>query len=68
MTAAPDLLAQLPVTAMKGVGAALAEKLLRLNIRTVQDLVFHLPRQYEDRSRITAIGALRPGLSAQVDG
>lgn len=68
MTATPDLLAQLPVTAIKGVGAALAEKLLRLNIRTVQDLAFHLPRQYEDRSRITPIGGLRPGLSAQVDG
>jgi ATP-dependent DNA helicase RecG len=34
----------------------------------LQDLVFHLPRQYEDRSRITPIGGLRPGLSAQVDG
>jgi ATP-dependent DNA helicase RecG len=65
---APDLLAQLPITALKGVGAALAEKLLKLNIRTLQDLVFHLPRQYEDRSRITPIGGLRPGLSAQVDG
>lgn len=68
MSPAPDLLAQLPVTALKGVGATLAEKLLKLNIRTLQDLVFHLPRQYEDRSRITPIGGLRPGLSAQVDG
>lgn len=68
MTSTPDLLAQLPVTSLKGVGAALAEKLLKLDIRTVQDLVFHLPRQYEDRSRITPIGGLRPGLSAQVDG
>jgi len=63
-----DLLSQLPVTTLKGVGAALAEKLRRLDIRTVQDLLFHLPRQYEDRSRITAIGALRPGLSALVEG
>lgn len=58
----------MPVTSLKGVGAALAEKLLKLDIRTVQDLVFHLPRQYEDRSRITPIGGLRPGMSAQVDG
>lgn len=62
------LLAQIPVTALKGVGASLAEKLLRLDIRTLQDLLFHLPRQYEDRSRITVIGALRPGLSALVEG
>ncbi|MCC6201101.1 MAG: ATP-dependent DNA helicase RecG [Moraxellaceae bacterium] len=58
---------QLPITTLKGVGAALAEKLMKLNIRTVQDMLFHLPRQYEDRSRITPIGGLRPGLSAQVD-
>lgn len=62
-----DRLSQLPVTALKGVGAALAQTLLKLDIRSVQDLVFHLPRQYEDRSRITPIGALRPGLSAQVE-
>mgnify|MGYP000936527293 CR=1 FL=1 len=67
MTVSPDLLGQLPITTLKGVGAALAEKLMKLNIRTVQDMLFHLPRQYEDRSRITPIGGLRPGLSAQVD-
>lgn len=67
-TGAGDVLSQLPVTAIKGVGAALAEKLHRLDIRSVQDLLFHLPRQYEDRSRITVIGALRPGLSALVEG
>lgn len=61
-------LAQLPVTAIKGVGAALAEKLQRLDIRNVQDLLFHLPRHYEDRSRLTPIGALRPGLTALVEG
>lgn len=64
----PANLSQQPVTTLKGVGAALAEKLLRLDIRTVQDLLFHLPRQYEDRSRITPIGALRPGVSALVEG
>jgi ATP-dependent DNA helicase RecG len=67
VTVSPDLLGQLPITTLKGVGAALAEKLMKLNIRTVQDMLFHLPRQYEDRSRITPIGGLRPGLSAQVD-
>lgn len=61
-------IAQQPVTSLKGVGAALAEKLSRLDIRTVQDLLFHLPRQYEDRSRITPIGALRPGVAALVEG
>lgn len=66
MTAA--LLSAQPVTTLKGVGAALAEKLLKLDIRSVQDLLFYLPRQYEDRSRLTSIGALRPGTTALVEG
>ncbi len=55
-----------PVTALKGVGPALAEKLERLGWRTVQDVLFHLPFRYEDRTRITPIGALRPGQAAVV--
>lgn len=62
------LLAERPLSTLKGAGAAVCEKLARLNIFSVQDLLFHLPRQYEDRSRITAIGALRPGMSALVEG
>jgi ATP-dependent DNA helicase RecG len=69
VTSAPlDNLARMPVTTLKGVGAALAEKLDKLNLHTVQDLLFHLPRQYEDRSRVTPIGGLRPGMLALVEG
>jgi ATP-dependent DNA helicase RecG len=66
--AVTETLARMPVTTLKGVGAALAEKLYKLNIRSVQDLLFHLPRQYEDRSHVTPIGALRPGTTALVEG
>ena len=51
----------LPVTALKGVGGALAAKLARLSIETVQDLLFLLPRDYEDRTQIAPIGSLRAG-------
>ena len=44
----------------------MAEKLARLAIGSLQDLLFHLPIRYEDRTRITPIGALRPGLAAQL--
>ena len=40
----------------------------RLGIRREQDLVLHLPIRYEDETRITALGALRPGETAQVQG
>lgn len=61
-------LSTVPVTALKGVGAALAEKLARLGLETLQDILFHLPLRYQDRTRITPIGALRPGQDAVVEG
>lgn len=57
-----------PVSALTGVGPALAETLARLGLERVQDLWFHLPLRYEDRTRVTAIADLRPGERAQVEG
>ncbi len=57
-----------PVVALKGVGSALAAKLERLGVETVQDLLFLLPLRYEDRTRIVPIGSLRPGDRAVVEG
>jgi ATP-dependent DNA helicase RecG len=56
------------VTTLKGVGSSLAERLKRLGIETVQDLLFHLPLRYEDRTRIVPIGSLRAGDRAVVEG
>ena len=61
-------LAQVPVTALKGVGAALAEKLAKVGLENLQDVLFHLPLRYQDRTRVTPIGALRPGQDAVVEG
>ena len=56
----------LPVTALKGVGPRVADKLKKLNLTTVQDVLFHLPYRYQDRTRIQAIGSLQPGQEAVV--
>ena len=56
-----------PVTALKGVGDALADRLARLGVFTVQDLLFLLPLRYEDRTRVVPIGSLRPGDRAVVE-
>ncbi len=56
------------VTTLPGVGPALADTLRKLGIEQVQDLWFHLPLRYEDRTRITAIGDLEAGEPAQVEG
>ncbi|WP_299981123.1 ATP-dependent DNA helicase RecG [uncultured Pseudoteredinibacter sp.] len=61
-------LAQIDITALKGVGKQLAEKLARLHIYTLQDLLFHLPSRYLDRTKITPIGALQPGQNAVIQG
>jgi len=58
----------LPVTSLKGVGPSLAERLRRLGIESVQDLLFLLPLRYEDRTKVVPIGALRPGGRAVVSG
>ncbi|MEO0346457.1 MAG: ATP-dependent DNA helicase RecG [Pseudomonadota bacterium] len=50
-----------PVTALSGVGPAIAEKLERLGVERVADLLFQLPIRYEDRTRITPVGAAVAG-------
>lgn len=61
-------LSTVSVTDLKGVGAALAEKLAKVGLETLQDILFHLPLRYQDRTRIIPIGALRPGQDAVVEG
>ncbi len=55
-----------PVGRLHGAGPKLAEKLERLGIREVRDLLFHLPLRYQDRTRITPAGAALPGTEAML--
>src|SRR3546814_15208498 len=57
-----------PVGALPGVGPALVATLARLGLERVQDLWFHLPLRYEDKTRVTAIADLRAGERAPVEG
>ncbi|HEY8833535.1 MAG TPA: ATP-dependent DNA helicase RecG, partial [Gemmatimonadaceae bacterium] len=58
----------MPVTYLKGVGPARAEALRRLGIITARDLLFHIPRRYEDASTITPISSLEPGMDGTIIG
>jgi ATP-dependent DNA helicase RecG len=57
-----------PVSELKGVGPQMAAKLERLHVHTVQDVLFHLPMRYEDKTSVTEIGALLPNLSTVIIG
>lgn len=48
-----------PITQLKGVGEKTAEKLIKLQITTLGDLLLHCPFRYENRTHITPIGDLR---------
>lgn len=63
-----QLLSAISVTSLSGVGAKVAEKLAKVGLISVQDLLFHLPLRYEDRTRIYPIAKLHHGLWAAVQG
>ena len=56
------------VQILRGIGPKLAEKLKKLGLETIQDLVFHLPLRYVDKTRISPIGSLQPSTSAVIEG
>ena len=57
-----------PVTTLWGVGPERAQQLARLGIRTVEDLLLHRPRRYEDRRKFLPIRQLEKGVAATVRG
>ncbi|WAR43703.1 ATP-dependent DNA helicase RecG [Methylomonas rapida] len=59
---------RLPVTTLTGIGSQSAVRLQKLGIKTVQDLLFHLPQRYQDRTRVHPIASLVPGTTALVCG
>jgi ATP-dependent DNA helicase RecG len=67
-TVKPKTLDQVDVQHLNGVGPRMAEKLAKLGIHSIQDVLFHLPLRYQDRTRITPIGALQPGSDVVIEG
>jgi ATP-dependent DNA helicase RecG len=58
----------LALTQLKGVGPKMAQQFADWGIHDLVNLLFHLPFRYEDRTRITPIGALRPQQTYVVQG
>lgn len=64
----PQILSAVPLTSLSGVGAKVAEKLAKIGLHSIQDLLFHLPLRYEDRTRIYPIAKLHAGLFVAIQG
>ncbi|MBQ4837551.1 MULTISPECIES: ATP-dependent DNA helicase RecG [Pseudoalteromonas] len=61
-------LAHYPITDLKGVGPKAAQRLAKLGIAQVQDMLFHLPLRYEDRAKTYSIASLMPHMHVSVEG
>ena len=61
-------LSQVPLSTLKGVGPSLAEKLEKIGLLSVQDMLFHLPLRYEDKTRVTTVRNLLVGTSTNIIG
>lgn len=53
---------------LRGVGPQLSQKLSKLGINNLQDLLFHLPLRYIDRTKTTPIGSLQPLTDVVLEG
>lgn len=53
-----------PITILKGVGSVKAKQFAALGIETLQDLICHYPRGYEDRTRLVPIEKLEADVPA----
>jgi ATP-dependent DNA helicase RecG len=57
-----------PVQFLKGVGPKRADAFGRLGILTARDLLYHVPRRYDDASTVHPIGRLDVGMDATAVG
>lgn len=64
----PLCLEEAPVSQLQSHVGSELQLLEKLKIHTLSDLLLYLPREWQDKTRITPIAELQPGQSAQVEG
>ena len=57
-----------PITVVPHVGDVYAKRLTNLDIKTVHDLIYHIPRKYDDLRKITSIAKARVGEKVTIQG
>lgn len=56
------------LSTLHGIGGRSIEKLKRLRVHSIEDLLLHLPLRYQDRTKRYKIAELRPGQEALIEG
>jgi ATP-dependent DNA helicase RecG len=56
------------ISELRGIGPQLTQKFAKLGLNNLQDLLFHLPLRYIDRTKITPIGSLQPQTDVVLEG
>ncbi|MFP6582811.1 MAG: ATP-dependent DNA helicase RecG [Candidatus Hydrogenedentota bacterium] len=56
------------IDGLDGIGPSFAERLANLGIETLNDLIHHFPRDYDDRRKLTPIGSVSEGDTVTVSG
>jgi hypothetical protein len=57
-----------PISILKGVGPKLSERLIALGISSVEELLFHFPLRYQDRTRVTPIAGTEGRIGCRCAG
>jgi len=63
-----DTVLSLPIESVRGVGPRAAQLLAKKNLTTIEDLLYFLPRRYEDRRTVYRITETVPGIKQTVSG
>ena len=68
MTSTPSHSLSASVGTLRGVGPKLQQRLEELGLCYVEDILYHFPLRYQDRTQLTAIGSLQDGVDAVIQG
>ncbi len=56
------------INTLKGVGPKMSEHLSKLGLYQIQDLLFHLPLRYQDRTRVYPLSSVQHGQEVMIEG
>ncbi len=56
------------IDTLKGVGPKMLEHLQKLGLKQLQDLLFHLPLRYQDKTQVYPMASLRHGQEVLIEG